>query len=131
CNGCKTEEGLARDWRTLSTNQSIFTTGFLVSFGASRSSVERRTSARRTVSGMPRRTVSLTTVFAPPELTIEFYYTFTTSAFRFWLRDMRILGFRGVYHTIERTTEQGGVVSTGPLSRWTLAGKFRSGSIDP
>ena len=40
----------------------------LVSCGAGRSTINRRTSARRTVTGTPRRTVTLTTVSAPPVL---------------------------------------------------------------
>ena len=40
----------------------------LACFGAGRSTINRRTSARRTVTGTPRRTVTRTTVSAPPVL---------------------------------------------------------------
>ena len=53
----------------------------LVSFGAGRSTIIRRTSARRTVTGTPRRTVALTSASAPPGLTTDLLYIFTTSAF--------------------------------------------------
>jgi len=41
----------------------------------------RRAAARRTVAGTPRRTVTLTAVSAPPGLTTDLLYIFTTSAF--------------------------------------------------
>ena len=52
----------------------------LVSFGAGRSSINRRPSARRTVTATPRRSVAVTTVSAPPGLTTDSLYFFTTSA---------------------------------------------------
>src|SRR5438105_3507421 len=55
----------------------------IVSFGAGRSPFFRRTSARRTVAGTRRRTLTPTTVSAPPGLTTEYIYKFTTPAFRY------------------------------------------------
>ena len=46
----------------------------LVSFGAGRSTILRRSSARRTVSGPPRRSVTRASVSAPPGLTIDSLY---------------------------------------------------------
>jgi len=50
-----------------------------VSKGAGRSSLNRRTSARRSVSGTPRRSVTASAVSAPPGLIPDSLYCFTTS----------------------------------------------------
>ena len=63
----------------------------LVSCGAGRSSINRRTSARRAVSGTPRPTVTRASVSAPPGLTTDSLYFFTTSAFRFLYEYIGIL----------------------------------------
>src|SRR5262249_26790040 len=61
----------------------------LVSFGAGRSTSDRRMSARRTVTGSPRRTVAPTTVSAPPGLTTEHLYNFTTGDPREFLTELQ------------------------------------------
>ena len=53
----------------------------LVPFGAGRSSIFRRTCARRSVAPLPRRTGTSSSVSAPPGLTTDSLYFFTTSAF--------------------------------------------------